>query len=71
MRRAKRRFNASVQLAVDLGDTVKRIDGSEVPLLTPWLGKAAKPKAAPKAKAKPAPKTKTAKAKAAKAKETK
>ena len=67
----KAAFNASVQLAVDLGDTVKRIDGSEVPLLTPWLGKAAKPKAAPKAKAKPAPKTKTAKAKAAKAKETK
>ena len=67
----KAAFNASVQLAVDLGDTVKRIDGSEVPLLTPWLGKAAKPKAAPKAKANPAPKTKTAKAKAAKAKETK
>jgi len=33
--------NASVQLAADIGDTVKRIDGSEVPLLTPWLGKAA------------------------------
>ena len=63
----KAAFNASVQLAVDLGDTVKRIDGSEVPLLTPWLGKAVKPKAAPKAKAKP----KTAKAKAAKAKDTK
>lgn len=30
------RYNAAVQLAVDLGDTVKRIDGSEVPLLTPW-----------------------------------
>jgi NADH-quinone oxidoreductase subunit E len=67
----KAAFNASVQLAVDLGDTVKRIDGSEVPLLTPWLGKAVKPKAAPKAKAKAAPKPKTAKAKAAKAKETK
>ena len=36
--------NASVQLAIDLGDTVKRIDGTEVPLLTPWLCKAAKPK---------------------------
>jgi NADH-quinone oxidoreductase subunit E len=38
-------YNASVQLAVDIGDTVKRIDGSEVPILTPWLGKtkAAKP----------------------------
>ncbi len=29
-------YNASVQLAVDIGDTVKRIDGTEVPLLTPW-----------------------------------
>ena len=34
------RYNASVQLAVDLGETVKRIDGTEVPLLTPWLKKA-------------------------------
>ena len=59
----KAAFNASVQLAVDLGDTVKRIDGSEVPLLTPWLGKAAKAKAAPKTKAKAAAKAKTAKAK--------
>lgn len=31
-------YNASAQLAVDIGDTVKRIDGSEVPLVTPWLG---------------------------------
>ena len=31
--------NASVQFAVDIGDTVKRIDGTEVPLLTPWLNK--------------------------------
>ncbi|MDJ0995469.1 MAG: NADH-quinone oxidoreductase subunit E [Dinoroseobacter sp.] len=30
-------YNASVRLAVDLQDTIKRIDGSEVPLLTPWL----------------------------------
>ncbi|TCP26239.1 NADH-quinone oxidoreductase E subunit [Rhodovulum adriaticum] len=30
--------NASVDLAVRLGDTVKRIDGTEVPLLTPWRG---------------------------------
>ena len=44
-------FNASAQLAKDIGDTVKRIDGTEVPLLTPWLGEA-KAKAA----AKPAPK---------------
>lgn len=32
-------YNASVQRAVDLGDTVKRIDGTEVPILTPWLDK--------------------------------
>ncbi|MEM7090853.1 MAG: NADH-quinone oxidoreductase subunit NuoE, partial [Pseudomonadota bacterium] len=35
----KPRYNASVELATDLGDTVKRIDGSEIPLLTPWLDK--------------------------------
>jgi NADH-quinone oxidoreductase subunit E len=34
-------YNASAQRAVDLGETVKRIDGTEVPLLTPWLGKMA------------------------------
>ena len=28
--------NASVALALELDDTVKRIDGTEVPLLTPW-----------------------------------
>ncbi len=33
--------NASVALALDLGDTVKRIDGTEVPLITPWRGNAA------------------------------
>ena len=32
-------YNASAQLAVDIGDTVKRIDGSEAALLTPWLPK--------------------------------
>lgn len=48
-------YNASVQLAVDIGDTVKRIDGTEVPLLTPWL-KDAKAPATEKPKAKPAPK---------------
>jgi len=43
--------NASVGLAVELGDTVKRIDGTEVPLLTPWRGVEVKaPKAAAKAK---------------------
>ncbi len=30
--------NASVQRAADIGDTVKRIDGTEVPLSAPWLG---------------------------------
>jgi len=34
----KTQYNASAQLAVDLGDTIKRIDGTEVPLTTPWLG---------------------------------
>ncbi|MEP3345497.1 MAG: NADH-quinone oxidoreductase subunit E [Litoreibacter sp.] len=68
----KTQYNASVQLAADIGDTVKRIDGTEVPLLAPWQhggkGKAkpkaetkakpaAKPKAPAKASAKPAPKT--------------
>jgi NADH-quinone oxidoreductase subunit E len=39
-------YNASAQAAVDLKDTIRRIDGTEVPLTTPWLGKAAaKPKA--------------------------
>lgn len=31
--------NASVTLATDIGDTIKRIDGTEVPLAAPW-GKA-------------------------------
>ncbi|WP_187428671.1 hypothetical protein ROLI_012300 [Roseobacter fucihabitans] len=48
----KTQYNASAQLAVDVGDTVKRIDGTEVPLLMPWQGKAAN-KNAPK---KPVPK---------------
>ncbi len=29
-------LNTSARLAVDLGDTLKRIDGAEVPLLAPW-----------------------------------
>ena len=36
--------NASADLAVSIGDTVKRIDGTEVPLLTPWLNGEAKAK---------------------------
>ncbi len=35
----KTQYNASVQLAADIGDSVKRIQGDEVPLLTPWVGK--------------------------------
>ncbi|MFV0411036.1 MAG: NADH-quinone oxidoreductase subunit NuoE [Paracoccus sp. (in: a-proteobacteria)] len=31
--------NASVALALVIGDTLKRIDGTEVPVLTPWVGK--------------------------------
>jgi NADH-quinone oxidoreductase subunit E len=34
----RQQYNASAQAAFDLKDTVKRIDGTEVPLLTPWLG---------------------------------
>ncbi len=30
------KHNASVQLATELGDTIKRIDGTEVELRTPW-----------------------------------
>ena len=37
----KTQYNASVQLAVDIGDTIKRIDGTEVPFTAPWQGKAA------------------------------
>ncbi len=34
----RQQYNASAQRAVDLGDSIKRIDGSEVPLRAPWLG---------------------------------
>ncbi|MEP1198546.1 NADH-quinone oxidoreductase subunit NuoE [Tateyamaria sp.] len=50
------KYNASVQLATDIGDTIKRIDGTEVPLIAPWQGKAANAAAKPKAAAKPAKK---------------
>ncbi len=46
----KTQYNASVQLATDIGDTVKRIDGTEVPLLAPWQGKAANSARKPAAK---------------------
>lgn len=54
----KTQYNASVQLASDIGDTVKRIDGTEVPLLTPWVktGAPAKPKGKKTADPKPAAK---------------
>lgn len=42
----RKQYNASAQAAVDLRDTVKRIDGTEVPLLTPWLGRPESPKPA-------------------------
>ncbi len=52
----RKQHNASVQAAVDLNDTIKRIDGTEVPLLTAWLGKAAKaPKPAKAEKPTPVP----------------
>ena len=40
------KYNASVQRAHDLGETIKRIDGTEVPLLTPWHDKGARHKPA-------------------------
>ncbi len=43
--------NASVALALAIGDTVKRIDGTEVPLVAPWLG--VKPRAETRADGKP------------------
>ena len=54
----KTKYNASAQLASDIGDTVKRIDGTEVPLITPWVKseKVAAKTAAPKAKAAAKPK---------------
>ena len=54
----KTKYNASAQLASDIGDTVKRIDGTEVPLITPWVKseKAAAKTSAPKSKAAAKPK---------------
>ncbi|MEP4038149.1 NADH-quinone oxidoreductase subunit E [Pseudophaeobacter sp.] len=73
----KTQYNASVQLAADIGDSVKRIQGDEVPLLTPWVGKdgvvagraaAAKPPKAPEAPKPVAKQVEEAKKPAAKAK---
>ena len=53
----RHQYNASVKLATDIGDTVKRIDGTEVPLITPWL-KDGPPKIKPAQDApKPTPRT--------------
>ena len=41
----RQQYNASAQAAVEIGDTVKRIDGTEVANLTPWLGKGARAEA--------------------------
>jgi NADH-quinone oxidoreductase subunit E len=51
----RKQYNASVQLAMDIGDTVKRIDGTEVPLTTPWLGVAAPVKSTKAKAAEPKP----------------
>ena len=57
------KYNASVQLATDIGDTLKRIDGTEVPLIAPWQIKAADgggtSEAVPAADAKPSKRAQT------------
>ncbi len=68
----KTQYNASAQAAVDLGETLKRIDGTEVPILTPWLDRTDKNtgkntgKSAGKAKKPAVKKAETAKAAATK-----
>lgn len=65
-------LNISARMAVDIGDTIKRIDGTEVPLLAPWgrqSGKglpaqAERPKPANRAKSAPASATGVTKAEA-------
>ena len=57
------KHNASAALAVGIGDTIKRIDGTEVPLSTPWVAPGRKvhvsaKKTAPRPKAEAAPKPK-------------
>ncbi|MEO1780040.1 MAG: NADH-quinone oxidoreductase subunit NuoE [Pseudomonadota bacterium] len=47
------KYNASVQLATDIGDTVKRIDGTEVPLIAPWRDTSANVATAPKGQTAP------------------
>ncbi|MDA8587015.1 NADH-quinone oxidoreductase subunit E [Rhodobacteraceae bacterium] len=43
----KAKYNASAQRAVDFSDTIKRIDGREEPLTTPWLHSDTEKKAPP------------------------
>jgi len=69
------RYNASVQRATDLGDTVRRIDGTEEPLVAPWRERGAGhapaafvPQPGAKAEAAPAPAPETKAAPAPKAK---
>ncbi len=47
--------NASVHLATSIGDTIKRIDGTEVPLVAPWQGQGGDP--SPASEPEPAPAT--------------
>lgn len=47
--------NGSVQRALDIGDTVKRIDGTEVPLRTPWQRLPEVAEVAAEAEVQPAP----------------
>ena len=49
----RRPHNASAQSAVDLQDTIKRIDGTEVPLVTPWLHRTPEVTGAPGPEPKP------------------
>ncbi len=63
----KTQYNASAELATDIGDTVKRIDGTEVPLLTPWIEGTSKKAKKPAAKKPAAPKKAAPKKTAAKA----
>ncbi|UWQ94963.1 NADH-quinone oxidoreductase subunit E [Rhodobacteraceae bacterium M385] len=65
-------LNISARMAVDIGDTIKRIDGTEVPMLAPWGRQSGeglpaepeRPKPANRAKGKPADATGITKAEA-------
>ncbi|OYX25883.1 MAG: NADH-quinone oxidoreductase subunit E [Rhodobacterales bacterium 32-66-7] len=53
--KGRARYNASAQAAVDLADTVRRIDGTEAPLTTPWVPKPDAPQAATGTPSEPKP----------------